>query len=206
MDALELTQVDIFAYSIGVMTAQWTVLKRPERVRRFILVGCGPGGIPEEDVHWPRTFPPQETFTPLIEAQTDDECREALATMFFRHDEQGVAANKAYFERLRHSEFNPDSRKRRIPKVGSLGQTPETDNSIAALVGASQGKHLVSTIRIQDAHAGYQRRPRYLGAAGPELGAAGWPAPCPANHSITSWPWVVIAITNNGCRLRKYVP
>ncbi|RED55737.1 alpha/beta fold hydrolase [Cohnella lupini] len=44
IDALELTQVDLFGFSLGGFVAQEVVLLRPHLVRRLILAGTGPQG------------------------------------------------------------------------------------------------------------------------------------------------------------------
>ena len=44
MDALGLTEVDLFGFSIGGFVAQEVVLQRPHLVRRMILAGTGPQG------------------------------------------------------------------------------------------------------------------------------------------------------------------
>jgi pimeloyl-ACP methyl ester carboxylesterase len=46
LDALSLTQVDLFGFSLGGFVAQEIALTRPERVRRLILAGTGPKGAP----------------------------------------------------------------------------------------------------------------------------------------------------------------
>jgi pimeloyl-ACP methyl ester carboxylesterase len=46
MDALDLTEVDLFGYSIGGFVAQHLALSRPALVRRLILAGTGPKGAP----------------------------------------------------------------------------------------------------------------------------------------------------------------
>ena len=43
-DALGLTQIDLFGFSLGGFVAQETVLLRPRLVRRLILAGTGPQG------------------------------------------------------------------------------------------------------------------------------------------------------------------
>jgi pimeloyl-ACP methyl ester carboxylesterase len=49
MDALELTEVDLFGYSIGGFVAQHLALTRPALARRLILAGTGPKGAPGMD-------------------------------------------------------------------------------------------------------------------------------------------------------------
>jgi len=49
MDALGLTEVDLFGYSIGGFVAQHLALTRPALVRRLILAGTGPKGAPGMD-------------------------------------------------------------------------------------------------------------------------------------------------------------
>ena len=49
MDALGLTVVDLFGYSIGGFVAQHLALTRPALARRLILAGTGPKGAPGMD-------------------------------------------------------------------------------------------------------------------------------------------------------------
>jgi pimeloyl-ACP methyl ester carboxylesterase len=49
MDALGLTEVDLFGYSIGGFVAQHLALTRPALARRLILAGTGPKGAPGMD-------------------------------------------------------------------------------------------------------------------------------------------------------------
>jgi pimeloyl-ACP methyl ester carboxylesterase len=46
IEALGLTQVDIFGFSLGGFVAQEIALSRPELARRLILAGTGPQGAP----------------------------------------------------------------------------------------------------------------------------------------------------------------
>ena len=46
LDALDLTRVDLFGFSLGGFVAQEIALTAPERVRKLILAGTGPKGAP----------------------------------------------------------------------------------------------------------------------------------------------------------------
>jgi pimeloyl-ACP methyl ester carboxylesterase len=46
LDALDLTQVDLFGFSLGGFVAQEIALTAPERVHKLILAGTGPKGAP----------------------------------------------------------------------------------------------------------------------------------------------------------------
>lgn len=47
IDALALPQVDLLGWSMGGTIAQQLALDRPDLVRRLVLAGTGPGGVPE---------------------------------------------------------------------------------------------------------------------------------------------------------------
>src|SRR6202011_285170 len=44
LDALEIDRTDILGWSLGGYVAQTVALDRPERVRRLVIAGSGPGG------------------------------------------------------------------------------------------------------------------------------------------------------------------
>ncbi len=44
--ALGLTEVDLFGWSIGGFVAQMVALNHPGLIRRLLVVGSGPGGVP----------------------------------------------------------------------------------------------------------------------------------------------------------------
>ena len=44
IDALGLTEIDLFGFSIGGFIAQEVALQRPQLVRRLVLAGTGPQG------------------------------------------------------------------------------------------------------------------------------------------------------------------
>lgn len=48
IEALGLHQVDLLGWSMGGYVAQGVALARPDLVRRLIVAGSGPGGLPEQ--------------------------------------------------------------------------------------------------------------------------------------------------------------
>jgi pimeloyl-ACP methyl ester carboxylesterase len=56
IEALELSEVDVFGWSMGGYVAQIVTLDRPDLVRRLVLAGTGPGGVPDQPQ------PPEKTW------------------------------------------------------------------------------------------------------------------------------------------------
>lgn len=86
--ALGLKMLDVVGFSLGGMIAQQLAFEHPEPVRRMILLGTGPRG--GEGM----------TFTEL----SLDELKDPVALLmnsFFTTSEKGVAAGRAYLERLK---------------------------------------------------------------------------------------------------------
>jgi pimeloyl-ACP methyl ester carboxylesterase len=100
LDALGLSQVDLLAHSMGGQVAQELAATRPELVRKVILVGTGPRG-----------------GTDMV--RMSDYALSLFTTPFFPEDEMwipiqfsssaaGVAAGRAYLDRIREREDRDD--------------------------------------------------------------------------------------------------
>lgn len=93
IDALGLSKVDLFGFSMGSFAAQQVAVDRPELVNRIILVGSGPRG--GEGL---------ETFLPEVWALFSKEYNhpdELLLDTFFAPTETSQAAGWQFLERIR---------------------------------------------------------------------------------------------------------
>ena len=89
LDALGHQRIDLLGFSMGGYVAQTIALRRPELVGRLILAGTGPGsGLHKAD---PRV---KEV------AGASNLGREHMSFLFFPENEIGIAAGKAYWDRL----------------------------------------------------------------------------------------------------------
>ncbi|WP_214406191.1 alpha/beta fold hydrolase [Pseudonocardia lacus] len=91
IDALGLTEVDLFGFSIGGFVAQEVALQRPHLVRRMILAGTGPQGgremhgwIPEARAH----------------AMKDVQGAEDILYLFFAPSSTSQAKGRQFVERI----------------------------------------------------------------------------------------------------------
>jgi pimeloyl-ACP methyl ester carboxylesterase len=93
IDALGLSKVDLFGFSMGSFAAQQVAVDRPELVNRIILVGSGPRG--GEGL---------ETFLPEVWALFEKEYNqpdELLLDTFFAPTETSQTAGWQFLERIR---------------------------------------------------------------------------------------------------------
>ncbi|MHA6641055.1 alpha/beta fold hydrolase [Mesorhizobium sp. A623] len=100
--ALDLSQVDVFGFSLGGFVAQQVALDAPELVRRLLLVGTGPsGGETMQD------YTPQVKEIIARPNATGDERRVAL---FFAPTATSQAAGEAWLARIqaRQTDREPD--------------------------------------------------------------------------------------------------
>ncbi|HYI34493.1 MAG TPA: alpha/beta hydrolase [Glaciibacter sp.] len=91
IDALGLTQVDLFGFSIGGYVAQEVALQRPNLVRRLILAGTGPQG--GREMHgW--------TELPTEHAMKDVQGAEDIYYLFFSPSEASQAKGQEFVGRI----------------------------------------------------------------------------------------------------------
>lgn len=91
IDALGLTQVDLFGFSIGGYVAQEVALQRPTLVRRLILAGTGPQG--GREMHgW--------TELPTAHAMKDVQGAEDILYLFFSPTEASQAKGQEFVGRI----------------------------------------------------------------------------------------------------------
>jgi pimeloyl-ACP methyl ester carboxylesterase len=93
IDALGLARLDVLGFSLGGYVAQALTLRRPELVRRLILVGTGPrGGEPPTDPNYVR-------HATATDPATGESPLESFLYLFFSPSERGQAAGRAFWER-----------------------------------------------------------------------------------------------------------
>jgi len=93
IDALGLTHVDLFGFSMGGLVAQQMAVDRPELVRRLVLVGTGPRGGDGMDQLAPDVAP---LFGKAYEPQDL-----MWLPIFFSPSEASQAAGRRFLERIR---------------------------------------------------------------------------------------------------------
>ncbi|MET7247072.1 alpha/beta fold hydrolase [Methylobacterium sp. EM32] len=91
MDAVGLEQADILGWSLGGFVAQHLAHRAPDRVRRLIIAGSGPGGVAEGPQPHPKV--------PEVMAHPQNTEYDFLF-LFFTETEAGRAAGCAHLRRL----------------------------------------------------------------------------------------------------------
>jgi pimeloyl-ACP methyl ester carboxylesterase len=92
VSALGLTEVDLLGWSIGGFVAQMVALNHPGLVRRLLVVGSGPGGVPGSPA-----LDPKVAQTMTAPASTE----EHFLYLFFGLDEESRQAGKESLQRLK---------------------------------------------------------------------------------------------------------
>jgi pimeloyl-ACP methyl ester carboxylesterase len=93
IESLGLSQVDLLGWSMGGYVAQTVALDRPDLVRRLVLAGTGPGGVPNQP---PRPEKVGQVSTkPILED-------EDYLYLFFPETDAARAAGLASLRRLDH--------------------------------------------------------------------------------------------------------
>jgi len=91
IDALELDSVDLLGWSLGGFVAQHVALRVPQRIRRLIIAGSGPGGVSEGPEPHPRV---REVMGHPSNGADD------FLFLFFADSSTSRAAGLAYLDRL----------------------------------------------------------------------------------------------------------
>jgi pimeloyl-ACP methyl ester carboxylesterase len=153
IDALGLTTIDVFSFSLGGMVAQALVLKRPSLVRRLILTGTGPAGGSGID----RIY--GVTFADIVRATlTRSDPKEFL---FFNRDATGKAAGKAFVARLqerttdRDEDISPRAFLTQMKAIKRWGRTaPQDLGTITQPTLVANGDHdrMVPSALSDDLH------------------------------------------------------
>lgn len=149
LDALGLTQIDLFGFSMGGFVAQQVTLDRPRLVRKLILAGTGPQG--GEDL---AAYPPEVTAQATKEVPTE----ESFLYLFFEPTSTSQAAGRAFWQRrnARRDQDTPTSlaaMAAQAAAIGAWGAVPEKGryarlNTIEQPTLVVNGKHdlLVPTV------------------------------------------------------------
>jgi pimeloyl-ACP methyl ester carboxylesterase len=96
---LKLDRTDLLGWSVGGYVAQTVALNCPQRVRRLVIAGSGPGG-PDGPPPHPRDAEIAAKQVPTLEG---------LRFLFFTDSEAGFAAAERHFTHIRVSEHAPVS-------------------------------------------------------------------------------------------------
>ena len=99
--AMGFKQVDLLGFSMGGMIAQEIVLKEPQLVRKMILAGTGPAG--GEGISSVAGVTYYDMLRGFFTGQ------DAKQFLFFTRTPNGIAAGKAFLERLKERTENRDA-------------------------------------------------------------------------------------------------
>jgi pimeloyl-ACP methyl ester carboxylesterase len=97
LDALGLERVDLLGWSLGGYVVQAVALTWPQRVRRMVIAGSGPGGP-----NAPAAHPGVAEIAAKQEATRDE-----IAFLFFQETEQGRAAAAEHLDLIAYGKRPP---------------------------------------------------------------------------------------------------
>lgn len=95
LDALGHRQADVLGFSMGGTVALQLALNHPERLRRLVVAGSGPGFVPDV----PPGPPPSDRVWPVATKPVNDDAD--FLFLFFENSAGSQAAGRAYRDRLR---------------------------------------------------------------------------------------------------------
>jgi pimeloyl-ACP methyl ester carboxylesterase len=96
LDAMKLSEVDVYGFSIGGNVAQQLALDHPDLVRKLILSGTGPGVGSEN----PHISQPNAALVAKLATAEKDPDLEAMTTLFFYPSESSRAAAVEWWGRV----------------------------------------------------------------------------------------------------------
>jgi pimeloyl-ACP methyl ester carboxylesterase len=108
--ALGLSQVDLLGWSMGGFVAQGIALTRPDLVRRLVVAGSAPGGVPD----MPQMS--EKTFTTAV---TQDPTDETYLYLFWPENDHGRAKG---LETLRRLDYRLDTSHAAVSPEAVQGQ------------------------------------------------------------------------------------
>ncbi|BAX63719.1 alpha/beta fold hydrolase [Burkholderia stabilis] len=144
-------QVDLFGFSMGGMVAQEIVLKEPQLVRKLILTGTGPAGGPGIS-----TVARVANYDLIRAMFTGQDPKQYL---FFTRTPNGIAAGKAFLQRLQERTENRDKSitvgayMAQLRALKAWGQKHPADLSVVkqpALVANGDDDRMVPTSNTYD--------------------------------------------------------
>ena len=144
-------QVDLLGFSMGGMVAQEIVLKEPQLVRKLILAGTGPAGGPGIS-----TVAGVANYDLMRATFTGQDPKQYL---FFTRTPNGIAAGKAFLQRLQERTENRDkdiavgAYVAQLQALSAWGQKRPADLSVVrqpALVVNGDDDRMVPTINTYD--------------------------------------------------------
>lgn len=100
IEALALGTVDLLGWSMGGYVVQSATLQRPDLVRRLIVAGSGPGGVPGAPT------PPDRVWQAAGKPVNDEA---DFLYLFFPETDVGIAAGRAHLVRLGHRSEPPEA-------------------------------------------------------------------------------------------------
>ncbi len=145
------TKVDLFGFSMGGMIAQEIVLKEPSLIRKLILTGTGPAGGEGISSVWGVTF-----YDILRGFFTGQDPKQFL---FFTRTPEGIAAGKAFLERIKERTENRDTEVSvsalfsQLKALNAWGKKAPADLSVVkhpALVANGDADRMVPTVNTRD--------------------------------------------------------
>jgi pimeloyl-ACP methyl ester carboxylesterase len=91
LETLDYGPIDLLGWSLGGYVAQMVALETPTLVRRLVIAGSGPGGVPEG----PSAHPRVAEIAAKVSADRED-----LLFLFFSATPAGRAAGEAHLQRM----------------------------------------------------------------------------------------------------------
>ncbi len=153
LGALDLSEIDVFAFSMGAMVAQDLVLAHPGLVRRLVLTGTGPRGGKDMD-KVVRT-----TYLDILRATVTR--RDPKEFLFFEQDAVGKAAAKEFIARLgerttdRDTDVRLNAFRTQLGAIARFGRSAPSDLSaltMPTLIANGDHDRMVPTVLSHDLH------------------------------------------------------
>lgn len=153
--ALGLGEVDVFGWSMGGYVAQGLALARPDLVRRLVVAGSAPGGVPEQ---------PRAASKVWEVASHPVNTDEDFLYLFFPEDEPSRAAGLASLRRLdprldaEHTPVSDEAFKAQLEAISAFGGYYDRLSELTLPVLVANGAHDVM-IHAYGSYAMSQRLP-----------------------------------------------
>lgn len=99
VEAIGLAKVDLLGWSMGGYVAQSVALQRPDLVRRLVVAGSGPGGVPDAPAAAPKVW--------AVAGKPVNDDADFLY-LFYPETPEGIAAGRAQLARTGHRAEPPE--------------------------------------------------------------------------------------------------